>query len=94
MEIPKRYRKVNWACIVCNKECRARCTKIKNIRSIECSICCQWTHEVCASLTPTTYEYFAQDEARFVCGRCISETLPNVYSYENGLSRLVIDSLS
>jgi len=88
MEFKRRGVKVRWPCIVCDKEVRDTCTKRKNVRSIECAICSGWVHEVCASLTPATFDFFSRSSSVFVCGRCVSDVQPNKYNYTMGLARL------
>lgn len=95
MEIPKRrVVKVKWPCIVCDKECRTICNKKKNVRSIECTVCSGWAHEVCASLTPEAFDFFSHTTSLFVCGRCVSDFRPNKYSYRLGITRYKISILS
>lgn len=90
MEFKRRVVKVPWPCIVCDKECRGTSTKRKNVRSIECAICSGWVHEICASLTPTMFDFFSRSTSLFVCGRCISisDVQPNKYSCNIGIKRL------
>ena len=86
---PSKRVRVPWPCLVCDKECRVACHKIKNVRSVECSMCSGWVHEICASMTPELFDYFSTDTSRYVCGLCISEDglLRNKYSYSQGLRR-------
>ena len=38
-------------------ECLGFCTEKKNVRSIECGICSDWVHEVCASFTAEAFVF-------------------------------------
>ena len=62
-ERASRVKKTPWPCVVCGKECRATCTKKLNVRSVECSVCSGWSHEVCSSLTPDAFDYFEKWES-------------------------------
>jgi hypothetical protein len=92
MQFSNRVKKVSWPCLVCGVECRSVCTKRKNIRCIECSVCSGWTHEKCASLTLTTFDYFAQDSSIYLCERCVSDSDRNTYSYTKALLRFVLSN--